>query len=433
MTANEQIEQVVLGACLIEDEVALETITSSVYSEHFSLDENRNIYLAISGLSRGSRPVNLVTVVQELHGSVSVARVAQLTEGLPRKIGNRAVEYISRLKEIYRKRMLAELAEELAAAAADVTETADSLIQLTQDRLSALIGESTSASPNVFDLSADVLSRMEQSRALGRSPGMSYGIDRLDHLTGGIMPGHQVVIGARSGVGKTTLMSQIVRATCRAGLSVDAFMLEPTRDDLLHKIYSQESGVDYKKVTEPWTCPADEWRRVAHVVGEVADWPLRIHDRSSMTLDEIVGLGRLGMQRYDSRLICVDYLQRVKIRGSEDVRLKIGRASTAFADLVKGTNTSSVLLSQLSRRGGVDTVPTMHDLRESGQIENDAHTIVLLHLDYDEVKGHSKRTGAILVPKQRFGIPCNIPAHVTSGSAIWAHTQDNQPQWQEKH
>ena len=126
------------------------------------------------------------------------------------------------------------------------------------------------------------------------------------------------------------------------------------------------------------------------------------------------------------------HLQRLKIKSSEQnepMRLKVARASTALADLVKGTQCHSLLLSQITtgRKSGALAIPTMFDFRESSQIENDAHTIILLHRQYDEAQGHYTNDGAIFVPKQRFGSPCNIKVRFDPITAAWA---DDSPIYQ---
>ena len=443
MSGEHDIERLVLGACLIEDDVALDTAMSALDPEHFALDTHKTVFRVIQGLHRERQPINLFTATQKF---ISLGRMDQttasylagLTEGLPRRMGIQTENYVQRLKDFWRKRKMWELGEELALAAQDVTSTAKGLTELAQDRLEAILDESGVVLSAAGDMTDEVLNRFERERALKESPGLSFGISELDESTGGIMPGYQVVVGARSGVGKTTLMAMAIAANCPNGIGVDAFLLEPTRHDLLKKLWSIVSGVTYSKVLFPWTCPEDDAWRIRKAAGDVAEWPLRIHDHSGMKLDEILGLARLGMNRYGSKLIAVDYLQRVKIQAAdakEDMRLRVGRASTAFADLVKDTDTATLLLSQLSRRGGVETIPTMQDLRESGQIENDAHTIVLLHLNYDADNGHYTRDGAILVPKQRFGIPCNLKAHFDPQMAVWQSaetTVQHRSHWQDR-
>jgi replicative DNA helicase len=435
----EEIEKTVFGACLIEDVVALDIITSTVRPEHFSYVTYEVGFRAILELHAEQQPVNFVTVRQILSkthrlGLVSEPAITDATNGMPRRMGEQATWYVDALLEFYRKRQMAALAEELGAACLDASETSQSLTALAQTRLEALVSDSGASTSAIADITDELIAAWRAKSTLEHSPGMSFGVPELDEATGGILPGQQIVLGARSGVGKTTLMAQAIAENCRKGISVDAFLLEPTQAELAGKLWGIESGVPYDYILYPWKAPLEARRRVERAAVEVAQWPLRIHDRSAMSLDQIIGLARLGMHRYDSRLICVDYLQRVKIKSQdrqEDTRLRIGRASTALADLVKGTRTASLVLSQLNRRGGVETIPTMQDLRESGQIENDAHTIVLLHLIYDETNGHYTRQGAILVPKRRFGLPCNLEATMHATDAVWRCKPKNQPTWQE--
>jgi replicative DNA helicase len=122
------------------------------------------------------------------------------------------------------------------------------------------------------------------------------------------------------------------------------------------------------------------------------------------------------------RMIGLDYLQRLEVPvrdKNEQIRLRIARASMAIANLVKKTGCTSVVLSQLKRTETMG-IPTMQDLRESGQIENDAHLIVLLHRDYDSERGIFKDTGAYVVPKRRFGPPTNQRARFGRDTATWA-------------
>jgi replicative DNA helicase len=139
-----------------------------------------------------------------------------------------------------------------------------------------------------------------------------------------------------------------------------------------------------------------------------------------MTLDQVIARGRAAIHK-GCRMIGLDYRQRLEVPvrdKNEQMRLRIARASMALANLVKKTACTSVVLSQLKRTEGMG-IPTMQDLRESGQIENDAHLIVLLHRDYDSERGIFKDTGAYVVPKRRFGPPTNKRARFDRFTATW--------------
>ena len=200
------------------------------------------------------------------------------------------------------------------------------------------------------------------------------------------------------------------------------FLIEPTRHDFLRRLWSIVGQVRYTAVTKPWMASKDERERLRWAMNQVCEWPLYILDDSNMTLDEQLAHQRLAMHRHGVELSAIDYIQRMKVTSeskSDDTRLKIGRASTLNANLVKGTKCRNILLSQLSRSGGMNTIPSMDRLRESGQLENDAATILLLHLKYDEEQGHFTSEGAGIIPKQRFGVPCNVKLYKDADTALW--------------
>lgn len=424
----EHTERTLLGACLLEDEKILDLVTSEVTAEDFFLDSHKRIFRCIFRMNSEQMPVNISTVPHELGKELDFtggwAYIVDLTDGIPARAYESAKNHIERIREFSRKRRIAVLGQEMALGAADTTLDSHTLIQSLQTSLESIVSDSVQDKPEVESYTVPTLDQWERDRERKQSPGISYGMPLLDRVTGGMMPGEQTALGASSGVGKTSFMVQVLFENCRNGIPCHAFLLEPTRTQVLRKLWSLLADVRYGAVTHPWTSTPDESQAIRKAAGEIAEWPLRLHDRSTLTLDQVLALGRLSINRHKTRLIALDYVQRLKIRQAEKdepIRLRVARASTALADLVKGTQCSSLLLSQLTtgRKSGVQAKPTMYDFRESSQIENDAHTIILLHRNYDEDQGHYTSEGAIFVPKQRFGSPCNIPAAFDGRMALW--------------
>ena len=425
-----QVERTILGSCLLEDAASLELFCAAISADYFSLDSHRRIARAILDLARRGEPVNAVTMPQELSRRKELDAVsgweylADLTVGVPRRIGAAMQDLIDRLKEFWRLRECAALGERMALDAADGSLDSSSIVQRSAARLESIVADSADTDAQVANYTLPALEAWQREHEGLSSPGLSYGIADLDEATGGMMPGEQTALGAGSGVGKTTSLCQALYANCSQGIPCHAFLLEPTKEQVLRRLWSMVANVRYGAAVKPWTANLSEseaLKRAAMVVGE---WPLLLHDRSSITLDEVLGLGRLSISRHGTRMIALDYVQRLKIKQAErdePLRLRVARASTALADLVKGTNCSSLLLSQLTtgRKNGAQSKPTMYDFRESSQIENDAHTIILLHREYDESQGHYTDEGAILVPKQRFGSPCNLRAKFDAKMALW--------------
>jgi replicative DNA helicase len=432
MTPEVQLEQVIIGACLLEDESALELACTCLEPHHFLLDSNQRVFRHIARMHKQGSSVNTVTLLQELGAELDAvggyAWVSDLTTGVPRRMGERLKEYAERLKEQWRRRRIAGLGEEMAQEATMGQETSASLIQGATTRLEAIAADSETEDATVGASIVAFMDSLAIRRQRKVSPGLSYGLAELDEHTDGMMPGEQTAVGAVSGVGKTAFMCQSIFGALMKGHAVDAFLLEPTKEQVMARLISLYMNIRYEALIKPWKMRVDEERDAQSGANWLAEMPLRMFARSTMTLDEVIGQARIGMHKHETRLICLDYIQRLKVRETEkgeSVRLRVGRASTALADLVKNTQTHSMVLSQITtgRKAGASSMPTMFDFRESSQIENDAHTIVLLHREFDETQNHYTNQGAIFVPKQRNGTPCNLKVSFDPTTAAWADIQ----------
>jgi replicative DNA helicase len=429
MTPAEQIEIVLLGYCLSEDESTLSLMASMVKPAHFSLDSHKRIARAIVKMFRKNQPVNFVTVGQELaHANEletvgGMAYISGLTADLPTRLGQReTIDIIERLKEFWRKRELFALSAKIADTCN--TEPSAATIELANTAIGKIVGDSSSKNPHISNGTIEHLEKWNRARIAQGVAGLSYGIPVLDKLTDGLKPGEQTALGAASGVGKTTVLCQVVYANICKGIPCHIFSLEATAEQLRERFWAMYSGIPYASASHPKKANDSEVNALMRAAEKIDEMPLYVDDDQSLTLDQILGKARLSMNRYGTRLIALDYIQRLKIDKSEKdepLRQRVARASTAFADLVKGTNCSSLLLSQLNtgRKSGAQAKPTMYDFRESSQIENDAHTIILLHREYSEKDGHYTNQGAIFVPKQRFGTPCNMHATFDPKTALW--------------
>lgn len=426
LPANIDAEKTILGAILLDNEAFLEA-SETLKPDDFSLDSHRRIFLRMAELMDANKTIDIVTLSNELSKQKEiesvggVAYLASLTEGLPRRPV--IEDYIHIVKDKATLRRLMGLASHTIAKAADQSEDALGIATWHAAELEEIIsgGVQRGLVP-ASEVSVEVMDRFLAQSIMVDSPGLSFGVPAIDEATGGIQEGEQVVIGCFSGVGKTTLLAQIVAANCPKGHPISLFLIEPTRHDFMRRLWAIVGNVRYTAAIKPWLATREERDRLKWAQEQVIDWPLYILDNSNLYLDEQLAHQRLAMHRLGIELSAIDYIQRMKVRNvdkHDDTRLKIGRASTSNADLVKGTKCRNVILSQLNRAGGMNTVPSMDRLRESGQIENDAATVVLMHLKYDEEQGHFTDEGAAIIPKQRFGLPCNVALWKDPRTALW--------------
>ncbi len=240
---SDAYERTVLGACLLEEEADLDLICSLLRPEHFTLDSHQRIFRRIASLHKAEMPVNIVTMIHglgdELASICGAAYVSELTSGIPLKMrGKELHHYADQLKESWRLREVGRLGEEMTRRALDGEGTASELTQLAAKRLEGITVDVAEEDANIEASIVPSLDRFHQQRAMQRSPGLSFGIASLDKATDGMMPGFQTAVGAGSGGGKTTFMCQCILSALNAGAPVEAFLLEPTKDQVTLRLWS---------------------------------------------------------------------------------------------------------------------------------------------------------------------------------------------------
>ena len=417
------MERAVLGSCLLSPQ-HVDSARVLLRAADFYLDGHRRIFAAIIRLDDAERAIDPLTATQELVDSKELQAaggagyVSDLTTGVPRRIS--IDDWVGIVKEKARLRKLIEMAQRISSNAYDQGDEAISIVSRAQDSIQAILDDSDTDNPHVSAYSVPELDRFERERRLTRPAGLSYGLPKLDAMTGGMRPGEVCLVGARSGVGKTSLACQVIAANCAAGIPCHFFSLEMTRAQILRRMWAIVSGVAYKRISDAWLANVDDTARIREAAAAVAEWPLRIHDQSEMHLSQIVASARVSIRRHGSQLVCVDYAQEVNAEG-KDQRTKTMAVAQGLTRMVKHEPATLILLSQLVKgnRESYNKPPIMSDLIESGKLENVAHIAILLHRGWDEDAGRITEDAEILVPKQRRGDTGTIQARFNRRSVIF--------------
>lgn len=429
-------ERTILGLCLAE-QAYIPLVSSLIRPDQFYLSSHQSIANSIFTTYNAGELVDMIVITRKLAEGIGlqsvggISALASLTEGLAwRYAEDRIREYVGIIIDRWKARKIGHLGESLTSMAMDASTSAE-MLSYAERQLSEIAVESSECDESKISDSADsILDQWEEERISTDRRFVPFGIENLDESVGGMCPGHQVVVGARSGVGKTRFLLTCTASVCASGGFAHLSLLEPTRGEFVRGLAQIVGGLRAGVATQPETATEDEARRFSAAMRAVKSWNLEIHDKARQSIDEIVSRGRHAIKR-GARLIGVDYLQRVYVPGNETMRLKVAQASTALADMVKDTKCTSVVLSQLKRTESMG-IPTMSDLRESGQIENDAHMIVLLHREYDAERGIFGKNGAYVVQKVRFGSPTNRRAYFDTFGATWENGDVSpEPHWQE--
>jgi len=374
-------------------------------AEMFALDSHQRIFRAILAIIDGGGSADYLAIAEklrkagELDSVGGTAYIAELGTGLPRNFN--PSEHVETVIEKWKLRTGMRICERYSAQFSEESPS-DATLSLMQAEVFDAMQEMTDRDdPHV---SAYTVSELDETLNYEHSPmGLSYGNAPLDQFTLGAQPGEVTVVGARSNVGKSSLMCQAAHANASQGIGVDLFSLEMKRKVVLWRIWAIEAGVKFNAIRRKLLNDSER-RALREAAYRVAEWPLRIYDDGELTLGQIAALARLSARRNDMKMFAVDYAQIVNADG-KDERTKVSNVSRTLTKLAKTENVHMMLLSQLRKVPAemYSKPPHIGDLRETGQLENDCHTAVLLHRGWDEDAGKISLDAELLVPKQRNG------------------------------
>jgi replicative DNA helicase len=416
------LEEAVLGALMI-DKDALPAVLDILRAESFYSDAHQAIYKAVLELFRNSKPIDLLTVTEEMR---KMGTIDLLTSGpyylveLTSRVGSAAnIEYHARIiaqKHIQREmiRVSTGIIREAYEDTTDVFDLMDkaeqSLFAITETNLSrSFEGMNTLASKLLKQI--ELLSQKEDGLT-----GVPTGFTELDRLTAGWQKSDLVIIAARPSMGKTAFTLSLARnAAMDFNKGVAFFSLEMSNLQLVQRLISMESEIPSSKLRNGQLEP-HEWQQLHAAIERMSKAPIYIDDTPGINIFELRAKCRRLKAQHDIQLIMIDYLQLMS-GGSDSSKSgnreqEISQISRALKGLAKELNVPVIALSQLSRavetRGG-SKKPQLSDLRESGAIEQDADIVGFIYrpeyyqIMEDENGNSTKGMADILINKHRNG------------------------------
>jgi len=433
LPASPEAERSILGAILLDNNLQNEAL-STLKSEHFFLDAHRRIYQRIADLSETNRPIDIVTLTEELLRYKELEAVggagylASLTDGVPRRSSLEHYVRIVRDKAILRNLIHAAngviaQALEQASTAAEVIDSAESSIfNISEERSGNQLTDIKTIAQESFGGDLDKLFQRG-----GRITGLETHYSDLDDLTSGLQNSDLIIIAARPSMGKTALAINIAEnAAVIGGKSVAIFSLEMSKEALLNRMLCSQARVDGHKMRTGFLARED-LGKLRTALDKLIHAPLYIDDTPGISLTELRAKARrkaLDKDRLD--LVVVDYLQLMSAsapggRRYENRTQEVSAISRGLKAIAKELKIPVIALSQLSRAPetrGKDTEPKLSDLRESGSIEQDADIVMFIYRpeyynrDNPELEGKAK----IIIAKQRNGPTDTIQLAFIKGS-----------------
>lgn len=424
-------ERAILGAVLLDNSAYYEASELSV--EDFRMDSHQKIWLRMIGLQESGKAVDIVTLSEELsrRGEVDsiggIAYLAGLTDGLPRRPS--IANYVRIVQEKSRLRGITSICA-LAANRATEEEESGEIIADTESALQNLVNSQKQVSScELKDLTKPVLQEIIRDR--DRKPEeavLEYGLGMLDEMTGGIHADELITVAARTNQGKTFFALQVARHNAQRGLPVDVYALEMRKEKLVRRMLADMTGIGSYKLRKPRWLTVQDLDKIGYALEEMSAWPLRIYDRRDLgrkiTGQQLASRIKMNIAQHGTRLTVIDYLQL--LQASEDGKLvtdnyrRVSLLSEIFATLKTTTGVPIIQLSQLSRPKDEkerEGPPNLYSLKQSGEIENDTDTAILLWMEHKKKVWTGK--DAIIVAKQREGPTDTVAAHFDRDRLMW--------------
>ncbi len=407
---NEEIEQSVLGAILI-DKDTINIVSEIIRPVHFYSDLHGLIYDAMLALYEERKPIDILTVTETLkrkkqYSKVDPSYLTDLVNIVPTAAN--AESYAHIVKENATKRFLIKAGTELAELGyqddKDVKELLDraeaSIFSISQGNLTRGFIPIKQTLTESFDRIDEL-----HKRGVGMR-GVRTGFPDLDNTLSGMQNANLIILAARPGQGKTALVLNIAQhIAVREKIPVGIFSLEMSKEELVDRLLVAQADVDAWRL-KTGKLSENDFDKLTVAMGQLAEAPLFIDDTPGLSLIEMRSKARRLQLEHKVGLIIVDYLQLVDPGKKYENRVQeVSVVSQNLKNLARELNIPVLSASQLSRavehRGG-DKRPQLADLRESGAIEQDADVVMFIYRPDSEItSGHIPTK--LLIAKHRNG------------------------------
>lgn len=449
---NIEIEQALLGA-LFAQPASLEDVAGFLDAEHFSEPLHAQIYCTIRRLAHEGRAYTPVTMAPFFKDAPKVGEMTA-TQYLGKLLASvtslqHTKEYGRLVKEFAERRDLAEAGTRLkqlagdhtvpvTQAAADAVQDLDTIIAASRPNQLSWMTAEASAQKLLHDLDSGLLAKP-----------IPTGLTDLDRIIGGWRRCEMDVFAARPSMGKSALGSSLPLHPARAGYGVLIFSLEMTKAMVAARllsdlVWNRDSPIEYTNILKGRGCGQHDKNRLHEATRKLTGLPIHIEDQPCLSIAEIAARARQHAVRLERSgksldIVVIDHLGKVRpsSRYAGNMVQETGEISAALAALAKDLNVAMIVLHQLNRavEGREDKRPQLSDLRNSGDVEQDADTVGFLYrpayylernkFDKDDLEQTRKDTLEkrrhdleVIIAKNRNGPICTVDLFVDIASNV---------------
>ena len=439
-----EVEEAVLGALMLEKD-AYVTVCDILKPECFYEPMNQKIYEAIMTLGASQKPIDMLTVTEQLRQNGNLeevggaARIAELTG----RVASAAhIDYHARIvAQKYLARELISFSSMVQSKAFDESNDVDTLLQEAEGKLFEI--SQRNIKRDVTQIDPVIQSALQQielaaSRETGLS-GLATGYHDLDKITSGWQRSDLIIIAARPAMGKTAFVLSMAK-----NMAVDyntptaVFSLEMSKLQLVNRLICNVCEIEGEKIRSG-RLSSMEWNQLTTRISSLYGAPLFIDDTPSLSIFELRTKARRLVREHFVKIIIIDYLQLMNASGMKfgSREQEVSMISRSLKQLAKELDIPIIALSQLNRRventdGKQSKRPQLSDLRESGAIEQDADIVCFIHRpeyytrsstdgEGNDIKGLAE----FIIAKHRNGSVDDVKMRFRSKFARFENWEDN--------
>lgn len=437
-----EAELTLLASVLAGGDDYVDDIAAKLSAGDFSARQHGELWRQIVGARTAKEPISLWSIYQRCKANGSAANIGDARWW--HKLADYAFSphqsyfYGEQVRQASLSRRLVGVCEAFSKKTMDGTVSGEQAVREASAAINAILEDCESERsqvtlPVAVDERVAEIEREADGQSVASIPLGFPTIDRLVWVSG--KPGCLNIIGGRPGMGKSQFAQVIGLNAARAGHPVQFFSLEMSPAELADRAIANMAGIDSHLLAHPADLHADDWQQIERCRKRFDAMPFVIEDTPGIGMAELESRVRVGVRKFGTQIVIVDYLQIMDM-GSERRLDAITDITSRMKRLARREGVVLFLLSQLRRLGSGEAVrsPRMDDLRESGSIEQDANSVMLIHRPFvymsdlerahDHEQAEPKRYAAdIDLAKQRGGPTGLFTLHCDVETCRWTEQE----------
>lgn len=403
MPHDTEAEASLLSACLLDEQSLVDSMDCLTQHDFYS-DKHQKIFQCLKECA--PRIEHSVFLAKLQASGLSATTIVYLHE-TPMAIDIKTISGIIKDKANVRKAIELSMdgIKRLMSCNGDAAEALDAY----QQRIIGMdiSGDGQGEATHISAIISENVDRYEAAATMKGVTGISTGLGDLDFILGGLQPSDLIILAARPSMGKTALAMNIAT---KCGVPALVFSLEMSKSQLVDRCLSGKSKINLTKLTTG-RLGANDWNDLNNAAEQVSELPVFVDDAPSLHFSEIRRRSRIAYKQHGIKLIVIDYLQLMRgdsgPKGNREA--EISSISRALKAIAKELKIPVIALSQLNREleKRANKRPELSDLRESGQIEQDADAVIFIYREEVYAKANTKPEdkgkAEIIVAKHRNG------------------------------